>query len=383
MFHQETGQFVLKVGEVHRFTAAQDVERPERWIQQGIPLEAWRCCFQNYDGTIFLSGRNKSTDGGRTVVTHNMAGVDKISILHNMLHPTAPGPEGAVFSRPGFFLALDGWSHFKLPGVYSLKVWRSADNLRTVEEGEALLKVPPGPRREREDGEWFGLFMTRSILEMPDGSLLATGHGNFDEDKIVPHTGAGKSETHYQGRVFLLSSKDDGETWEYLSTVAAPREGDPVDEGFGEPTLARLANGQLLCIMRTGHHRPLHACWSSDEARTWSEPVYTGLDRGCFPCLVKLGDGRLALTFGVRFPPGWSCISPEGDHARWRHPGKGLVKLAINEDGTGQTWTETVIGTEMGTCYSTMFETEPNILFCQVDGWYWRVMLVPKVPDTL
>jgi len=37
----------------------------------------------------------------------------------------------------------------------------------------------------------------------------------------------------------------------------------------------------------------------------------------------------------------------------------------------------------MGTCYSTSFETEPNIVFCHVDGWYWRVMLTPRVPDAL
>jgi hypothetical protein len=98
---------------------------------------------------------------------------------------------------------------------------------------------------------------------------------------------------------------------------------------------------------------------------------------------MKLADGRLALSYGVRFPPGWSQITPEGDHGRWVWPGAGLVNLAISPDGTGQSWVETTIGSGLGSCYSTLFEVEPNTLLCQVDGWYWRIMLMPRVPDSL
>ena len=70
--------------------------------------------------------------------------------------------------------------------------------------------------------------------------------------------------------------------------------------------------------------------------------------------------------------------TPGGDHGRWYWPGPGLVKLAISSDGTGKDWEVTTIGREMGSVYPTMFEVEPNVLFCQVDGWYWRVTLNPK-----
>ena len=377
---------VLKVGEIHSFSVDTHAVKQERvaWVEEKkVPPEAWRGCFQFHDGTIYLAGSNKSTDGGRTVIPHNVAGLDEISLLHQQSHPSAPGPEGTVLSRPGLFLALGGDLHLSSPGVFHVKLWRSTDNLRSIEEGQAVVKVPPGPKRDREKGEWFGLYITRNIVEMPDGSLLATAEGNFEEDKIVPSSGPGQLETHYLGRTFLISSTDDGQTWEYLSTVAAPQAEDPIDEGFGEPSLVRLDNGQLLCIMRTGHHRPLYACWSSDEGRSWTEPVYTGLERGCFPCMVKLADGRLALSYGVRFPPGWSRITPDGDHGRWVWPGAGLTKLAINHDGSGQDWEVTTLASGMGSCYTTSFEVEPNILFCQVDGWYCRIMLMPRIPDTL
>ncbi|MDA0990232.1 MAG: sialidase family protein [Verrucomicrobia bacterium] len=386
MYEEQTQQFALKVGGIHVFTVQVDEEiidlRPE-WVKKNVPPEAWRGCFQHFDGTIYLSGQHKSTDGGKTLGRHGIAGLEAISILHNQRHSTAPGPEGAVLSRPGLFLALGGDAHFSAPGVYTVKAWRSTDNLATIQEGQAILRVPLGPLREREKGEWFGLYVCRQILEMPDGMLLATAEGTFEEDRIEPATGPGKHETHYLIRTFIITSKDDGRTWDYLSTVAAPRPDDPVDEGFGEPTLALLDNGQLLCLLRTGHHRPLYACWSADGGSTWSEPAYTGLERGCWPCLVKLADGRLVVSFGMRFPVGWSRITPEGDHGRWTWPGSGLVQLAINDDGTGRSWVQATIGEGLGSCYTTLFEVEPNMLFCQVDGWYWRIMLMPKVPNKL
>jgi hypothetical protein len=79
----------------------------------------------------------------------------------------------------------------------------------------------------------------------------------------------------------------------------------------------------------------------------------------------------------MRYPAG----SPGGPGAV--DTGAGLVKLAISSDGTGRDWKETTIGQKMRSSYSTIFEVEPNLIFCQVDGLYWRVMLMPRIPDTL
>ncbi|MBK7713766.1 MAG: exo-alpha-sialidase [Bacteroidales bacterium] len=98
-------------------------------------------------------------------------------------------------------------------------------------------------------------------------------------------------------RTFIVSSDDKGATWHYVSTVAAPRAGDPVGEGLVEPAITMLQDGRLLCVMRSGHHFPLYASWSSDNGKTWSDPLYTGLDRACDPCLITLHDGTVALSW--------------------------------------------------------------------------------------
>nr|MBC8462022.1 exo-alpha-sialidase [Deltaproteobacteria bacterium] len=360
-------RFVQSIGEIHSYG-------DYKWVTS----------FQSADGTIYLHGKKKSTDGGRTVVPHDEPAFDEMAKI----------PEGAIFCRDGLFLALDGPTHYISPGVYRVRAWCSIDNLKTIKEEQAIVNVPEGPRREREKGEWFGLYFHRTILEMPDlpvrlpvrctqtgkertqtgGTLLATMTGNFEDDKIIPIDRQSKRETKYKQRSFVVYSNDKGKNWNYLSTIAYPEPEDPVGEGFDEPSMVRLDDGRLLCVMRTGHHTPLYACWSEDDGKTWTKPVYTGLERGCDPCLLKLSDGRLLLSYGQRFPPG----SDIDASAKWVWPGQGLVKLAISEDGTGKNWVETTIGAEMGSCYSTIIEVEPNVIFCQVDGWFWRVTLRPR-----
>ena len=78
----------------------------------------------------------------------------------------------------------------------------------------------------------------------------------------------------------------------------------------------------------------------------------------------------MAVCYGKRFPEGWSRL--HSDNARWQYPGHGLVRLAVSDDGTGESWQSATIGERMGSCYPTIIEVEPGVLFCQVDGWCWR-----------
>ncbi len=180
-------------------------------------------------------------------------------------------------------------------------------------------------------------------------------------------------------RTFVVTSTDEGRTWNYLSTVASPRAGDPVGEGFVEPALTLLDDGRLLCVMRSGHHFPLYASWSEDAGRSWSPPMYTGLDRGCDPCLITLHDGRVALSWGRRYPEGWSTVDPEGDQERFKrqYPGHGYTNLSISDDG-GLSWVNHKVMKQSGSCYSTIIEVEPNVVFMLVDQWHCRITLKQK-----
>jgi hypothetical protein len=82
----------------------------------------------------------------------------------------------------------------------------------------------------------------------------------------------------------------------------------------------------------------------------------------------------VALSWGRRFPEGWSNISPPGDKGRFEYPGEGYTSLSISNDG-GSTWVSHKILEKSGSCYSTIFEVEPGVVFMQADQWYCRITI--------
>ncbi|MCI0563609.1 MAG: glycoside hydrolase [Nitrososphaera sp.] len=333
----------------------------------GLDNGKWIGSFRTHDGTIYLKGHFKTSNGGKTVVSQRDVDVEELT----------RDPGQASISLNGLFYATGGYAKLIKPGVYSISAWRSSDELKTLNNEVAFVYVPQGPKRDRKNNEWYGLYVHRSIIEMPDGSWLMTMYGNFDEDTSSPQDGDAKKETSFMMRTFIVASTDRGHSWHYLSSVAVPKSGDPIGEGFGEPAITLLDDGRLLVIMRTGHHFPLYASWSADAGKTWTPPLYTGLDRACDPHLINLRDGRLALSWGRRYPEGWSKITPEGDQIQFKYPGEGYTNLAISSD-SGATWINRKVAQKTGSGYSTIFEVEPNVIFFQVDQWVWRVTLKPK-----
>ncbi len=326
----------------------------------------WVRTFKASDGALYLNGGYKSTDGGKSFALQNEINVDEITRR----------PERASISAGKLFYALNGFTELITPGVYKVKGWRSTDGLKTLSEESDTIYVPDGAIKKNYPDDWHGLFVFRTIIEIPDGTWLMTMYGNFTNDTIIPSNLDAQKELKYMMRTFIVTSKDKGRTWHYLSTVATPHTGEPIGEGFVEPAITLLKDGRLLCIMRTGHHYPLYASWSNDFGKNWTAPLYTGFDRGCDPCLITLKDGRVALSWGRRFPEGWSKITPEGDKGAFQFPGKGYTNLAISNDG-GLNWVNHVVLKNSGTCYSTIIEVEPDIIFCQIDQWNMRIKLKP------
>ncbi len=143
--------------------------------------------------------------------------------------------------------------------------------MKTVEKKETLLiipeagSVPVDTFSEVKDQQSSSIFFHRGLREMPDGTLLACMIGSFEADKAPTTDPRSKMETPMKMRSFLVRSSDQGDTWRYLSTVAAPS-ADLVDdtEGFNEWALLPLDDGRMLAVIRTGHYSPMVASWSDD-----------------------------------------------------------------------------------------------------------------------
>lgn len=170
----------------------------------------------------------------------------------------------------------------------------------------------------------------RSIVELPDGALLATIYGH--------------QEGHEKYSSVLIDSADDGQTWRFRSLIAHS-EGIG-KEGFCEPALVRLANGDLLCALRVGG--PLHVTRSTDDGHTWSTPEIVA-DHGVDPALLLLSNGVLALSYG-----------------------RPNVELMLSADGTGKTWSAPVtLYRGPGCHYTSLIEAENHdlIVFFSQSGF--------------
>jgi hypothetical protein len=156
----------------------------------------------------------------------------------------------------------------------------------------------------------FPLAWTRgSIVEMADGSLLLPLAGQRSDSY---------RDVNEPMVAFVLRSLDRGETWNYHATVAEDRHG---SRDYDEPTMVRLSDGRLLCMLRS-HVSPrkdppggyLHMTLSADSGATWSKVQKTSM-WGHPAHLLALRDGRVLCTYGYRMHPGpgvRACLSENG-----------------------------------------------------------------------
>ena len=105
-----------------------------------------------------------------------------------------------------------------------------------------------------------------------------------------------------EGRVICVRTQDGGKTWKLVSFIGP--EPAPDDMAI-MPSSVRLSSKTILTAVR-------HPGWivlyrSDDDGATWhflSKPAAdTGQHHGNPPCLVKLSDGRLVITYGYRAAP--------------------------------------------------------------------------------
>jgi len=172
--------------------------------------------------------------------------------------------------------------------------------VRLVKEG---LTVTGWPRPDRSFNEKIGLSgfgFNGQTLVAKDGQCLATLYGYFKDAKRYS--------------LVLVESRD-GVHWKVRAVVAGEHCKLQGGEGPCEAAICRLKDGRLMGVFRLASNVPYGQTFSSDEGRTWTEPVAMANAFSVQPSLAVMSDGKVVLSGG--------------------RPG---LFLWVNADGTGKDW---------------------------------------------
>lgn len=113
--------------------------------------------------------------------------------------------------------------------------------------------------------------------------------------------------------------------------------------------LARVADGSLLTVMRTGggyeRQYPMYQARSLDNGLTWRAPETLGV-YSVDPDLCLMSNGLLACSFG-----------------------RPTMEIMFSPDGSGYTWRQPrTVFTGSSTCYSGLREVAPGRLLLVFDS---------------
>jgi sialidase-1 len=182
--------------------------------------------------------------------------------------------------------------------------------------------------RKAELGQW--------IIRSTDGgrtwaprvsSIVNSPHGpvQLSDGRLLY---VGKELWTGQRRNGISESRDDGQTWTWLTEIPT-RLGDKAAE-YHELHMVECKSGKLLVHIR--NHNKTNAdetlqTESTDGGKTWSEPHPIGV-WGLPSHLLRLSDGRILMSYGYRRAPlGNQARISADEGATWSEP------LMISTDG--------------------------------------------------
>lgn len=187
--------------------------------------------------------------------------------------------------------------------------------VKFIRDGVTVTGWPRPPVSSKEQlkyGQASFVFDGQTV-NLKDGKYLVTLNGWLEQ----PGTKNGFAAWGLGPKTCVVAAEsEDGFHWKIRSVIADEHWRLSGAEGPNEASLCRLNDGRLLCLFRSyGWGLIYGQTWSSDEAKTWTEPVYSDYAWSVDPRLAVVKDGTVVLSGG--------------------RPG---VLMWFSADGTGKDW---------------------------------------------
>jgi CubicO group peptidase (beta-lactamase class C family) len=133
-----------------------------------------------------------------------------------------------------------------------------------------------------------------------------------------------------EGRPLCVRTTDGGRTWQFVAWIADEPKGYAI-----MPATVHLDGPELLTAIRRREDRKswIESYRSRDDSETWNLDTVPVPDtgEGNPASLIRLADGRLCLTYGVRAAPYRMCAKLSGDGGRTWGP-----EIVLRADGGGR-----------------------------------------------
>ena len=246
------------------------------------------------------------------------------------------GPLLAIFE---FYPSMSGGSKPYFP------VYRSTDGGRSWSKYSEIHDT---------SGKDWGLRYQPTLFELPEevgpwpaGTVLAAGNSIpiLDDPEDVPEGEIGElGETS----IDLYASTDEGETWEFVSTVITGGKAVPYagNNPVWEPELALDDNGNLVCYFaderggENGYNQLVGYKASEDGGQTWGDEQFVAAvpnetTRPGMPTVTELPNGKYMICYEVVGPDylhGEVHVKTSPDGRDWGDPSD-LGHLVVTTDG--------------------------------------------------
>lgn len=233
------------------------------------------------DGKILLM---RSTDGGHTWSTPDTI----ISTLWDARDPS--------ITQLNNGLILINFFQSRYDAADSLIGAMGCFTVRSFDEGRTFT----APRMVQIPGmDWSAT--SDAVLELTDGTLLLPVYGGNEDESAS---------------AMVVRSTDGGESWEETNLIA--RDAANLIH-YQEPALVSLADGRIVCMMRTagaGTGTFLYQSVSHDNGKTWALPWRSGI-RGQAPDLFLIREGPLLCAYRDFWPRGVGLMRSYDEGMTW------------------------------------------------------------------
>jgi len=246
------------------------------------------------------------------------------------------------------------------PGAWDdlkLREWRAAHLRITAEQ------------RQAELGTWMMRSTDGGVTWSPRYSVpVNSPHGPIQlaDGRLIY---CGVELWQPQRRVGVCQSKDDGLTWDWVTTIPT-RDGDDHRQ-YHELHAVETTNGRLIAHIR--NHNPTNAMEtlqteSDDGGQTWTTPHSIGV--WGFPShLLRLKDGRLMMTYSHRRAPMGNQVRISDDAGRtWSGP------MILNSDAhSGDMGYPSTVECDDGTFVTVWYEVLKDSPNAQLRQARWKL----------